>query len=99
MGPVKLAPLGFQTFNSTALASAVSLTAPATANVALMSVNGSGAGVNWRDDGTAPTGSIGMTILATAPVPFEYYGNLSSIEIITEAGTPTLNVSYYKIAG
>lgn len=99
MGPLRLAPLGFQTIDATTLETATGLTVPDGANAAVISVDGSGAGVNWRDDGTDPTDTVGITILATAPVPYEYYGRLNAIKFIAQSGTPTLNVSYYKIAG
>lgn len=99
MGPLRLTPLGFQTISAATLAAATSLTVPSGANVAVISVTGAGAGVSWRDDGTAPTASVGQIILATASVPFEYYSNLSAIQFILSAASPVLNVSYYKIAG
>jgi hypothetical protein len=54
--------------------------------------------VAWRDDGTAPTASIGM-IIQTADPLFEYYGDLLAIQFIYVVSGAILNVSYYKIAG
>jgi hypothetical protein len=54
--------------------------------------------VSYRDDGTAPTATIGMPMLITDP-PFEYYGNLLQVQFILASGAPVLNVSYYRLAG
>lgn len=96
MGPLRLAPLGFQQIDATTLAAATHLTVPVGANVAVLTALG--AAVNWRDDGTAPTASVGNQLPASAP-PYEYYSRLSAIQFILATGSPTLNVSYYKIAG
>lgn len=95
MGPLKLVPLGYQQIGASALANATALTVPAGANVAYVSVDT--APVRWRDDGTAPTASIGMQIVAAGVL--EYWGDLGMIEFILASGSPVLNVSYYRIAG
>jgi hypothetical protein len=53
-----------------------------------------GQGVRWRDDGTAPTATVGMPLAAGAVL--EYDGDLTRIRFIQQAATATLNVSYYK---
>jgi hypothetical protein len=52
------------------------------------------ANVRWRDDGTAPTASIGMPMTPTDE-PFRYTANLDAIQFIAETGSPLLNISYY----
>lgn len=49
--------------------------------------------VRWRDDGTAPTATIGM--LLKTGVIFQYDGDLSKIKFIETAGSAKVNVSYY----
>lgn len=49
--------------------------------------------VRWRDDGTAPTASVGMP-LATG-VPFPYDGDLTKIQFIEQTASAKLNVAYY----
>lgn len=49
--------------------------------------------VRWRDDGVAPTASVGMPL--TANTPFPYTGNLAAVRIIQTTATATCNVSYY----
>lgn len=50
-------------------------------------------GVRWRDDGVAPTASVGMPL---APgVPLQYDGDLQAIRFFEQAATATLNITYY----
>jgi hypothetical protein len=49
--------------------------------------------VRWRDDGTDPTASVGM--LLVAGVPFQYDGDLSRIKFIETPASAKVNVSYY----
>ena len=50
-------------------------------------------GVRWRDDGTAPTASVGMPL--AVGVPLQYDGDLKGIQFIEQAASAKLNVSYY----
>ena len=50
-------------------------------------------GVRWRDDGTAPTASVGMPL--AVGVPLAYDGDLTKIRFIEQAASAKLNVSYY----
>jgi hypothetical protein len=50
-------------------------------------------GVRWRDDGTAPTASIGMPL--AVGVPLQYDGDLNGIRFIEQAASAKLNISYY----
>jgi hypothetical protein len=87
-------PLGFQQITS--LSAATSLTVPTGANFAI--IRCAGQPVNWRDDGTAPTASVGIPMLIADP-PLEYRGNLAAMQFIQTTSSATLNVSYYHIAG
>jgi hypothetical protein len=49
--------------------------------------------VRWRDDGVAPTASIGMPL--AAGVTLQYDGDLTRIQFIQNGGTAELNISYY----
>lgn len=64
---------------------------PAGANTILMSADT--ANIRWRDDGTAPTGSTGLS-LVFGQLPVTYNGTLSKIQFISATGV--LNVSFYK---
>ena len=56
-------------------------------------IQAQGAAVRWRDDGAAPTASVGM-IIADGDI-LEYTGDLSAIRFIQSGGTAALNISYY----
>ena len=95
-------PLGyFQVANATLQAAASIATQISGLNLpngitpcyAVIQCNGSG-GVRWRDDGTAPTASIGMVLPAGSEL--DYSGELTAIQFITQAGgTPILDITIY----
>ncbi len=95
MQNVKYVPLGYQQLTAAQLASAVGLTPPAGATIAVL--NPETAGVRWRDDFTSPTATVGMLIAMDDF--YEYWGNLSAIKFIAAIGSPLLNISYYRAAG
>ena len=49
--------------------------------------------IRWRDDGTAPTATIGMRLVPG--VDLVYTGDLTTIKFIEETATSNLNISYY----
>ena len=67
------------------------LTVPATATYAIIQAEAQA--VRWRDDGVAPTASVGMVIASGGEL--RYDGNLSTIRFIEATATAKLNVSYY----
>lgn len=81
---------GYQQIGS--LASVVGLAVPTGAKCCV--VHAEGQAVRWRDDGTAPTASVGMLL----PVGGElrYDGNLLAIRFIETAGSAKLNCAYYS---
>jgi hypothetical protein len=81
--------LGYQQITS--LSASTVLTVPAGATLALIVPETQN--VRWRDDGTAPTASIGMPIFVGASLSYD--GNLKNIQFIQQAASATLNVSYY----
>jgi hypothetical protein len=50
-------------------------------------------GVRWRDDGTAPSASVGMPL--AAGVTLQYDGDLTKIQFIEQTASAKLNISYY----
>ena len=50
-------------------------------------------GVRWRDDGTAPTASVGMPL--AVGVPLQYDGDLKGIQFIEQTAGAKVNISYY----
>ena len=49
--------------------------------------------IRWRDDGVAPTATVGMP-LATG-VPLQYDGDITNIRFIEQVAGAKLNISYY----
>lgn len=85
-------PLGCQVLPS--MVSATGFTSvPSGATLADIQV--AGQNVNYRDDGTAPTASVGLTLYAGAPF-YPYSGSLSAIQFIQQAATATGQVCFYK---
>jgi hypothetical protein len=88
-------PLCYCQFSAATLAAATGLAScaggiPTGANTILMSADT--ANIRWRDDGTAPTAAIGMS-LVFGQLPVTYNGTLSKLQFIS--GGP-LNVTFYK---
>ena len=90
--------LGYQQITS--LSSAQALTVPSVDPVTGLNVTPTIAlitpetnGVRWRDDGTAPTASVGMPL--AAGVTLQYDGDLTKIRFINVVAGGKVNVSYY----
>lgn len=49
--------------------------------------------VRWRDDGTAPTATTGISLAPGEKLVYD--GNLADIQLIEESASAKLNVSYY----
>jgi len=90
--------IGYQQITS--LSSAQPLTVPAVdpvtglnqkPNIALITPETNG--VRWRDDGVAPTASVGMPL--AAGVTLQYDGDLKKIQFIEQTASAKLNISYY----
>ena len=84
----------------TTLTASVGLTIPARAPDGLNAkpvfalIIAEGAPVRWRDDGTAPTASVGMPL--AVGVPLQYDGDLTKIRFIQQSASGILNISYYS---
>lgn len=88
--PYSLTPLGYQQI--VGLVAATALTVPPGATVADITIEGQP--IRYRDDGTAPTSTVGMLLYQSQS--FRYIGSLSAIKFIQTAATATLDISYYK---
>ena len=88
---------GFQQLDATALAASTALqipTHPQTGekpNAAMMTAFTGN--IRYRNDGTAPTASIGLRLVAGV-APYLYMGDLTNFRAIAEGGSPTLDVTY-----
>ena len=89
--------MGYQQITS--LSSATGLTVPARTPNGLNQkptfalIVAEGQSVRWRDDGTAPTASVGMPLVVG--VPLQYDGSLDRIQFIEQVAGAKLNISYY----
>lgn len=81
--------LGYQQITS--LSAATNLTVPANATMAVIVVEGQS--VRWRDDGTAPTSTVGMPLAVGSSL--NYDGDLKKVQFIQQASGGILNISYY----
>lgn len=88
-------PMGYQQITS--LSAAVALTVPTagpgSAPARMAIIQAEAQIVRWRDDGTNPTASVGMTIAAADTLI--YTGDLTAIKFIEATASAKLNVSYY----
>lgn len=82
-------PLGFQQLASIDASSA--LTPPAGSRTAV--VHAEAQAVRWRDDGNAPSATVGMRLAVGGEL--RYSGNLAAIRFISETAGAKINVSYY----
>jgi hypothetical protein len=89
VGVTGYSPKGYQQI--VGLASSTALTVPTGATVAFIAV--STQAVRYRDDGTAPTATVGMPVPAGSQLM--YSGSLSAVRFIQQTATATLDISYY----
>lgn len=80
-------------FSASTLLSSVSGGIPAGATLASLSVETNA--VRYRDDGTAPTATVG-TPLAAGLSAWPYSGNLAAIRFIPQTGNATIDVCFYS---
>lgn len=90
VSPESWTPLGYQQITSTS--SAFSLTVPAGARIAMIVAEAQH--LRWRDDGTAPTTSVGMLLKTTDP-PLVITDNLAAFQGINATAGTIVNISYY----
>src|SRR6267142_329501 len=88
-------PLGYCQLTSIAASTLVSTCAggiPARTGWAIICVET--AAIRWRDDGTAPTTSVGMPIAVGGC--FNYSGTFATLRVIAQTGSPVVNISFYS---
>lgn len=84
-----LTPVGFQLIEGAT--DLISLAPPATARLATIHV--AGGNVRYRDDGPAPTDSVGIQV--EDGERFDYQGDLSALKMMPESDPVDVSVSYY----
>ncbi len=97
--------IGYQSFTSSALASAVGCSTNLLtdgqgnkANACFLSSYATTGAVRFRDDGTSPTASTGLRIVPAAQ-PFLYQGDVSRLRFINEGygSHASLEISYVQV--
>jgi len=89
--------LGYQQITS--LSAATSLTVPQTdlnglaCKPSIAIITAESQGVRWRDDGVAPTATVGMPLASGATL--QYDGDLTMIQFIQQTASAKINVTYY----
>lgn len=89
--------LGYQQITS--LGSAVGLTVPQAttgglaAKPSIAIIVAETAAVRWRDDGVAPTATVGMPLAVGTTL--QYDGDITAIQFIEQTAGAKLNISYY----
>lgn len=90
---VRRVPCGYQQI--TVLSAATNLVVPACGNGPTMAViTAEAQDVRYRDDGVAPTGTVGQPLAQGQPLVYE--GTLSAIQFIEQTSGAKLNVSFYR---
>ena len=87
---LQFVPLGYQQITS--LSASTGLTVPAGATSAVIIAEAQA--VRWRDDGVAPTSSVGMPMAVN--VPLSYSGTLTQLHFIEQTSGAKLNITYYR---
>ncbi len=89
-------PLGYQQITNATLQTAVGFVLPKNPAGLIPGyavIQCTGGVVRWRDDGTGPTATVGMSIPANGEL--DYCGDVNAIQFIASSGTPILDVSIY----
>jgi hypothetical protein len=81
-------PRGYQQITMTTLKAV--FTVPPGASAAYVTVEAQA--MRWRDDGTAPTASVGLPVAVGVTVTFT---NLAAVQFFPQASGSILNISYY----
>ncbi len=101
---IRFASLGYVQLTSLASAVGLAASAPATAynsTTGLWIAQGvilrcETQNVRWRDDGTAPTATVGQLMIAGSDDLFVYTGPLSAIQFIQATAGAVLNCTFVR---
>lgn len=86
--------LGYEQVTSLSASAALTMpTTPSALKPRVALIQAESQAVRWRDDGTAPSASVGMRLNPNTSMLYD--GDLNKIRFIEEAASAKLNVSYY----
>ena len=91
---IRRVPCGYQQITSLGFSTALTLPDPTVCVPTLAVITPEAQAVRYRDDGTAPTASVGMPVAVA--VTLSYEGALSAIRFIEQTSGAKLNISYYR---
>lgn len=91
---IRRVPCGYQQVTVTTVQS---LTIPTACgpNPSLVVIKAEVQAVRYRDDGTAPTASVGMPVAVT-DAPISYEGTISALQFIAQTSGGVIDASFYK---
>ena len=91
---IRRAPCGYLQVTVTTVQS---LTIPAAcgSNPSLVVIKAETQAVRYRDDGTAPTVTVGMPVAVT-DAPISYEGTISALQFIAQTAGGVVDASFYK---
>ena len=78
-------PVGFEQITAANLSSPHRLNVRPGATLAIVTIEGSAAIVRWRDDGVAPTATVGMPMAVGIDGPLVYSANITQITPLLRA--------------
>ncbi len=93
-----MTPCGYQqivaaTLDTGAQLTIPNITPPAGQRPQYVIMVAEGQNVRWRDDGTAPTSTVGMLLPTNTPVFYD--GPLTALRFISATAGAILNISFY----
>lgn len=77
----------------------VAITLPSLPALATSALIVTSANCHFREDGVAPTSTIGMPLTAAQNVLIDPRSNLMGFRIIADTGPATLDITYYSAIG
>jgi hypothetical protein len=96
---------GAGTYNMSAACTASSASSSATGipsdaqghspNIAVLQNGVASSSIRFKDDGSAPTSTLGLEIIPGVP-PYTYAGTLSALQFIAGTGSGILDVGFYR---
>lgn len=92
--PANAVPLGYCQLSVTTAVLVSTCSGGIPAGSTFASIVTETAAIRWRDDGTAPTTTVGNPLAVAAVLT--YGGLLASLQVVAQTGTATVNVQFYR---
>lgn len=91
---IRRVPCGYWQATVTTLTS-VAVPAACGTNPSLAVIKAEAQAIRYRDDGTAPTATVGQPV-AVADAPIQYEGAISALQFIAQVSGGIVNILFYK---